>query len=392
MSLDSDDLVAQISRRASDTGQETMFDIEPVWTDYWQGLPEFNAVELKPTRELTLQFLTNEDYLDFIREASLNPRSHHKRVWWPEPYRPDRAEVQWIGTPSLTRYPIFIPSKGRAGIATTPRLLDQAGAQYFLVVEDHEVDEYKSIYGSDKVLSLGFSNLGQGSIPARNWIWERAVETGATWHWVIDDNIQGLYRAHGNKRLMVRKSSAPLRMVEDFVDRYENLAFAGLNSRAFMPDTSTTPLRLNTRIYSMTLINTALPYRWRGRYNEDTDLCLRALKDGWSTALFCNMLMDKPETARGDGTKGMRGGNTDNVYVDGDHRRAFAESLKEQHPDVVDIVWKFNRWHHQVDYSSFKKNKLVRKSHAVFAEDPEYGLTLVRGHNDSSEKNTGVGE
>lgn len=380
MSLDSDDLVAQISRRASDTGQDTMFDIEPTWKDHWEGMPEFSAVELKPIREITLQFLTNEDYAAFIKEAGIKPLSHQKRAWWPEPYRPGRGEVHWLGIPSPTRYPIFIPSKGRADIATTPKLLDQAGANYRLVVEPQEANEYRKAFGDEKVLELPFSNLGQGSIPARNWIWDIASAAEVPWYWVMDDNVQGFYRAHGNKRLTVRESSAPLRMVEDFADRYNNLAFTGLNDVAFMPDNSTTPLRLNTRIYSVTLINTALPYRWRGRYNEDTDICLRALKDGWATALFCNMLMDKPGSAQGDGSGGMRGGNTDNVYVDGDNRRAFAESLQQQHPDVVEVVWKFNRWHHSVNYAPFRFNKLERRKNIETAppSDSDYDLRLIR--------------
>lgn len=368
-----------IARRGSDDGQDAMFDVAPSWSDYWTGMPEFSAVELKPIREITMQFLTDEDYRAFIAEVGIKPLSHQKRAWWPEPYRPSRGEVHWLGTPSRTRYPVYIPSKGRADVATTPRLLDQAGVDYRLVVEPPEADAYRAAFGVNKVLELPFHDLGEGSIPARNWIWEHAATLGYPWHWVIDDNVQGFYRAHGNKRLTVRESSAPLRMVEDFADRYDNLAFAGLNDVAFMPDTSTMPLRLNTRVYSVTLINTALSYRWRGRYNEDTDLCLRALKDGWATALFCNMLMDKPESARGDGSGGMKGGNTDHVYIDGDNRRAFAESLKAQHPDVTEVVWRYGRWHHQVDYSRFKGNRLVARADVPpVADDVEYGLRLVR--------------
>ena len=54
-------------------------------------------------------------------------------------------------------------------------------------------------------------------------------------------------------------------------------------------------------------------------------------------------------------TQRCKGGNTDNVYVDGDNRLKFAESLKEQHPDVTKVVKKLGRWHHQVDYSGFKQ-------------------------------------
>lgn len=66
------------------------------------------------------------------------------------------------------------------------------------------------------------------------------------------------------------------------------------------------------------------------------------------------------------------------LYNTGDQRRAFAESLKEQHPDVVEVVWKFNRWHHQVNYAPFKKNKLIRKPGIVIPEGVNnYGMVLV---------------
>jgi hypothetical protein len=61
-------------------------------------------------------------------------------------------------------------------------------------------------------------------------------------------------------------------------------------------------------------------------------------------------------------TMTMKGGNTDTIYNTGDDRREFAESLKAQHPDVVEVTWKFGRWHHQVNYLPFKKNKLKRIS------------------------------
>ena len=57
----------------------------------------------------------------------------------------------------------------------------------------------------------------------------------------------------------------------------------------------------------------------------------------------------------------MKGGNTDTIYNTGDQRRAFAESLQQQHPYIVKVVWKFNRWHHQVNYKPFKVNKLILK-------------------------------
>ena len=39
--------------------------------------------------------------------------------------------------------------------------------------------------------------------------------------------------------------------------------------------------------------------------------------------------------------------------------------LADMHPDVSSVVWRFNRWHHHVDYSPFKANKLIRKDSTV---------------------------
>jgi len=375
---------------AYDSGQDGLFQMERSWTDVWWGLPEFTAQEVKAAREILMRFATEQDYQDFRKELQLNNRSHQKKIWWPPPERAANGEYFWQGEPSDTKYPVYIPSKGRYDCATTPKLLDQAGVHYFLVVEPTETELYKEHLGGSPfatILELPFADLGQGSIPARNWIWDHAIQNDQPWHWIIDDNVHGLGRSHNNKRLMVYKSSAPLRMVEDFADRYDNLAFAGLSERGFMADNMTVPVTFNTRVYSVTLINSALPHRWRGRYNEDTDLCLRALKDGWATVLFRDFLMDKHPTSRGDGSQGMKGGNTDNVYEqDSDHRLKFAESLKEQHPDVVEIIWRWERWHHSVDYSPFKRNELRLKAGVTpTGNHDEYGLQLIR---DTSKGNT----
>ena len=52
--------------------------------------------------------------------------------------------------------------------------------------------------------------------------------------------------------------------------------------------------------------------------------------------------------------------------------------LEELHPDVAKVVWKFNRWHHHVDYRSFKNNKLKRKEGLNIPEGiNNYGITKI---------------
>ena len=52
----------------------------------------------------------------------------------------------------------------------------------------------------------------------------------------------------------------------------------------------------------------------------------------------------------------QKGGN-EQIYKESDNRKEFAESLAKQHPDVVYVTKKFGRWHHQVNYKLFKKNR-----------------------------------
>ena len=271
------------------------------------------------------------------------------------------------------KYPIYIISKGRWESRQTSKRLEIMKVPYHIVIEPQEYDEYAAVIDPIKILvAENFSNLGQGSIPVRNWVWEHSVNKGWERHWLLDDNIVNFYRLNINRRLPV-SSGTIFKCAEDFTDRYENVAFSGLNNIAFAPDRNENipPFELNTRIHSMTLINNKIPYRWRGRYNEDTDICLRALKDGWCTIQFNAFLGDKSTTMK------MKGGNTDTIYNTGDNRREFAESLQRQHPDVVKVVWKFGRWHHQVNYSPFKKNKLIRKSGLVIPDKiNNYGMVL----------------
>jgi len=255
-------------------------------------------------------------------------------------------------------YPVYIISKGRWESRLTSKALERIQVPYRIVIEPQEYDNYAAVIDERKILVLPFSNLGQGSIPVRNWVWEHSISKGYGRHWILDDNIRYFYRLNNNQKYYVN-SGVTFKACEDFTDRYKNIALSGMQYEMFVPKKKKhNPFILNTRIYSCILINNSLPHRWRGRYNEDTDLSLRVLKDGWCTVLFVAFLAKKVATMT------MKGGNTEDLYkLDGkkDGRLLMARSLQEQHPDVTEIVWKWGRWQHQVDYRPFKANKLVKR-------------------------------
>lgn len=248
-------------------------------------------------------------------------------------------------------YPVYVISKGRHDKCLTVRELEKINVPYRLVIEPQELEDYSKNINACNILTLPFSNLGQGSTPARNWVWEHSVLNAYKKHWILDDNIEGFHRLNRNDKPKVSDGSI-FKWAEEFVGRYSNVPIAGFNYYSFCKTTDRLPpYYLNTRIYSCILIQNDIPYRWRGKYNEDTDLSIRVLKDGFCTILFNAFLAGKVTTMR------MGGGNTDELYK-GDGRKQMAQALVDAHPDVCRMAWKFGRWQHHVNYKTFKRTKL----------------------------------
>jgi hypothetical protein len=273
------------------------------------------------------------------------------------------------------KYPIYIPTKGRFESRKTVKALLEMKAEFRVVIEPQEEILYSSILPKEYILVLPFSKPTDHSmlVTVRNWIKEHSISEGHKRHWQLDDNIKAFYRLNNNKRNKVL-SPVIFRCVEDFVDRYENVAMAGMNYMNYAIPDGRPPYFLNSRVYSMSLVNNELPYKWRGIFNDDTDICLRMLKDGYCTINFNAFSGDK------DATMVTKGGNTP-IYTTGDLRSDFVDSLVNQHPDVVKKVWRYERWHHEVNYKPFEKNKLIKKD-GIFIEKGinNYGMKLVKAN------------
>ena len=227
---------------------------------------------------------------------------------------------------------------------------------------------YKTKY--DLCDTIGLSKT-TGSGPARNFIWDHSIKAGYKWHWIMDDNIRGFFRM--NKNLRIKTNSPSFwRAMEDFILRYTNISMAGPDYTAFaFGNCAMVPFITNTRIYSCNLIRNDVPFRWRGRYNEDTILSLDMLKAGWCTVLFNAFLQNKLTTQT------IKGGNTDELYKDGTMEKS--KMLVREHPDVAKLKFRFNRWHHHVDYTPYKKNKLIRKEDLPKKDGVnEYGMKLMQ--------------
>ena len=281
------------------------------------------------------------------------------------------------------RFPIYIPSKGRHLSRFTMRALDEMQVPYFVVVEQQQLEDYASVMDRRRLLVLDpkfqddydpcddlGSSKSKGSGPARNFAWEHARAAGHEWYWCVDDNIRLFYWMQRNHKYPVKDGTIFYAM-EDFCLRYANVGMAGPAYEFFTPrKAKCPPFVMNTRIYSCNLIRTDLPFRWRCRWNEDTDLSLRMLKAGWCTVQFNAFLQKKLPT------QSVKGGNTEEYQAASTKPKS--EMLVRLHPDVSRVIRKWGRWHHFVDYRRFKLNRLILRPGVVIPESPNnFGINVV---------------
>jgi len=360
----------------SKSQKEGFLQLPKYWEEIWSGMPSFHQEQLTSYQAIYVHLRGPEDRekLAAALEQKLTERT--KSIWYPKMDFVDNRDLRWVSKDKtvrawLPKYPIYVISKGRWESRLTVKALEGCGAPYHVVIEPQEYEQYAAVIDPKKILTLPFSNLGQGSIPARNWVWDHALKKGAARHWILDDNIRCFYRLYNNRHIRIDCPNM-FRVIEDLSDRYENVGVSGMHYFMFVPRKDVIPpFYLNTRVYSCILINNAIKHRWRGRYNEDTDLSLRVLKDGWCTILTTAINAEKMPTMT------MRGGNTDELYA-ADGRLLMAQELKKWHPDVTTVSRKWGRWQHHVNYEPFRKNKLILKKDAPQCDKSnEYGMKLV---------------
>ncbi len=299
------------------------------------------------------------------------------------------------------QFPIYIPSKGRYEFMVTSKRLTKMNVPHNIIVEEQEYDSYKKAVDSfglmARLIKLDYSfkedyelldehglSKSTGSGPARNCAWEHSISEGFKWHWIMDDNIRRFRRLNDGFRNPV-DSGVVFKCMEDFVLRYKNISMAGPNYSFFaFGKNALKPFILNTKLYSCNLIRNDVPFRWRGRYNEDVILSLDMLKAGWCTVQFNAFLQEKMATQM------LPGGNTQELYhadckpTEGqvysstgtiDKSRMVARA----HPDVAKVTWRFGRVHHHVNYNPFKKNKLVKGTEKDYSNIiNEYGMVKVK--------------
>ncbi len=325
---------------------------------YWYLMPEYKLDKKMYLPFAYILFSTKRDKKHFLKRIDKKISDKARYFYYPKDLVNKTKIYEYkIKYKINPKYPIYIVSKGRWEKRKTVKALESMNCPYKIVIEPSEYAKYAEVINKKNILLLPnkYLNLNKGSIPARNFVWQHAVSKGYKKHWILDDNLNNFYRFNKNTLWKIN-SGVVFKIIEDYVSRFKNIKLSGMNYQSFViARSSRYPLVFNTRIYSCILIDHSLDKilkeRWRGKYNEDTDLSIRVLKKGYSTCLFNAIACDKTATLRD------KGGNTDLLYKQGQYEslKLKAESLRKQHPDIVKIVERYQRGiHHEVNYNVFK--------------------------------------
>jgi hypothetical protein len=239
------------------------------------------------------------------------------------------------------------------------------------VVEPDQITEYEKRFGINRLLILPENNMQL--LGARLWIREHSIKQGHERHWQFDDNIRYFQRLNYGKRIWCDPNIA-IKVVEDFTDRYTNIGISGFNYEMFAIDETTKkPFYQNVHVYSASLINNRMPYKWRLFYNDDTDLCLQVLHGGLCTVLFNAFTVGKIATMK------VGGGNTHELYQ-GDGRLRMARTLEAIWPQYVQVKWRWNRPQHVINWKKHFRQPFIRRSDLDWSKIKEtaYDIKLIR--------------
>lgn len=228
------------------------------------------------------------------------------------------------------RWPIFVPTRGRATLHRTTRELDAAGLDYRLVIEPQEHATYARHHPAHRLLVLDQNN--RGIAYSRNWIKQRALEEGAARHWQIDDDAQAFLLRRDGKPHRISARNA-LAVVEEVVDNCTNIGSACLSAAAYaFGHDKRAPIKYNGIVYGCILLRSSAPVTFQADVPEDCDATLQVLETGEVTMVFKRVVLQTIATMT------TSGGNTETAYL-GDGRLERYRRLADAWPGM----WKVSR-------------------------------------------------
>jgi len=266
------------------------------------------------------------------------------------PTRTDARAVRPAERETSVRFPVYVPSRNRVETGRTARLLASAGVPFRLVVEPDQAAAYAARYGSARILTLPWDHEDgdrMGLVRARRWIQDHAAESGAEWHWQLDDDIGDFLVRPETKRISA-SPAVVLAGVEAVATRFDNVLAASPAIDAWVFNGQALPAyNANVGMATANLLNSGMPYRFRAM-QDDLDLSLQILSGGSCTVKSYRFLINTPRAM-------IKPGGLTDAYVGGG-KRAFAEEVVEMWPGICSLTQRKNGdWGVRTNYRRFRQ-------------------------------------
>ncbi len=243
------------------------------------------------------------------------------------------------------KYPIFIPSKGRAINQPVSRMLKGMRVPHYLVVEPQDAKLYAKTCAWAKLIVLPKNNGGIAFV--RQFILDYARKAEMPYYWQIDDNIKN-FLVFIDKQGHNITPNVVLSEIEKLAEQDNSIALAGPDYQqfaAFADEICTA----NSRTYCcvLTKTDTGIDYDQELAPKEDVDFVVQHLLAGYKTLLVHKFAMAKPTMGNNS-----VGGNVE-IYKAGKAELA-ARAINKKYPDISSLIKKDRSLDVRINWGKFR--------------------------------------
>lgn len=201
----------------------------------------------------------------------------------------------------MSPWPVYVPTKARAGRPRTARLLAGAGVPWTAVVEPQDEHAYRAALGPAADL-LVLADDDRGIPYARQAALDHARAAGHAWFWQLDDDIDRFYSV-ADGRCVPCPVDVALAGAQAALARVPRLAVGALEYQQFAWR-ARKPYALGSYCDVAVCLdagNPRLRYRTGLVFKSDRDLCLAALAAGYATARTTRWAFAAPKNGSNPG-------------------------------------------------------------------------------------------
>ena len=71
-------------RPTKQSDELSLFELKPDWSSDWWGMPSYVMGDAEPTYQITMNFMTLSDLLEFAQRLELKITAQTKGAWFPQ--------------------------------------------------------------------------------------------------------------------------------------------------------------------------------------------------------------------------------------------------------------------------------------------------------------------